>query len=243
MKPHKNFFGNFKPIVDGLLTKTHPDAYGKVVIAGGFLRDLYLKRKPKDIDIFFSGPRSSKAMFESLRDNNPKLFEGCEMKFYEQENYGGEGEDVKGNFAVYDLCKVKLACGLNVDIIATSRVWEEPWDLLAGHFDCSLNAVAYDGERLYTPNGVPHRDGTFYPLGGAFIDNQVTPERMARLVEKVPMGNFDAFKQFFTNEDWTKINKIKAEAVVKEVQPALQNAVVAADIAAQMVEDEAPLEF
>ncbi|AII27538.1 hypothetical protein Q21_gp62 [Vibrio phage VPp1] len=244
MEKRKHFFGNFKPIIDSLIKDVHPhrEHGGKVVVAGGFLRDLHLRRQPKDIDIFFSGPQSSQTIFKRIKEKNPELFKDCEHKFYSEENYGMEEEEVKGNFAVYDLVKVKLANGLSLDIIATQRVWEEPWELLANHFDCNLNALAYDGQTLFAPNGMPNKDGTFFPLGGAYIDNQVTKERMIRLVQKAPFGNFQAFSQFFPN-DWDEIleaRKKAQEVERKELAKAAQaEAAALAAVVPDIIQDEA----
>lgn len=250
MENRKHFFGNFKKIIDSLVVDTHPhnDTGGVVVVAGGFLRDLHLKRQPKDIDIFFSGPQSSMTIFKHLKENNPKLFKNCKHKFYCDENYGmEEGEEVKGNFAVYDLVKVELANGLNLDIIATQRVWEQPWELLANRFDCNLNALAYDGKTLFAPNGMPNKDGIFFPLGGAYIDNQVTKERMIRLIQKVPFGNFQAFSQFFPN-DWDEILEVRKKAQKAErrelAKAAQAEAAAMAAVVPDIIQDEAAqLEF
>lgn len=249
MEKRKHFFGNFKKIIDSLVVDTHPHSEngGVVVVAGGFLRDLHLRRQPKDIDIFFSGPQSSQTIFKHLKEKNPELFKDCKHKFYCEENYGMEEEEVKGNFAVYDLVKVELTNGLNLDIIATQRVWEQPWELLGNHFDCNLNALAYDGQTLFAPNGMPNKDGIFFPLGGAYIDNQVTKERMIRLVQKVPFGNFQAFSQFFPN-DWDEIleaRKKAQEAERKELAKAAQaEAAAMAAVVPDIIQDEvAQLEF
>lgn len=196
-----NKLGNMKPLFDSIV---NTGGAQHIVIAGGFLRDIHLGRKPKDIDVFFSGTPSSQTIFKRLRDNLPEFFNGCTTEFFTDEGYG----KVDGfEFGVYDVMKVKLKSGLQMDIIATRDVWEHPCELLAKNFDCNINALVYTKDGLLAPNGYPMDSNNFicYPLGGVYNGNPMTFDRMKHLIEKAPYAQWDSFQQFFSIEQWEQI--------------------------------------
>lgn len=201
--------GNFKGLLDQIVN-TNIRGVNYIVVAGGFLRDIMLNHQPKDIDIFFSGGKSSKEIVDYLKKQVP-MFEGCEVEFFSDKDYGGDDENPKGTFSVYDVSKLTLTNGIQVDVVAAASVWDDPYELLAKNFDCSINAIAYTKNGIITPNGNPCSGGIHYPLGGIYLGNPMTKERMEKLILKDVRGNWNAFKHLFKEDEWKYLMDIKTK--------------------------------
>ncbi|QEG09181.1 tRNA nucleotidyl transferase [Vibrio phage Phriendly] len=201
--------GNYVGLLDQIVNVQVKDVE-HVIVAGGFLRDLFLEQQPKDIDIFFSGGKSSRSIVLKLQEQIP-MFEGCEVEFFSDKDYGADEENPEGTFNVYDVSKLTLKNGLRVDVVASAHVWDDPYELLAKNFDCNINAIAYTKNGLITPNGKPMRGRVYYPLGGAYTDSPVTAERMEKLINKDLRGDWTSFKQFFAEKDWERMMQMRME--------------------------------
>lgn len=211
MIKHDTRLGNYQGLLDQIVN-LDVNGVDHVIVAGGFLRDLLLQQQHKDIDIFFSGGKSSKEVVDYLKKQVP-MFEGCKVEFFSDKDYGGDDENHKGTFAVYDVSKLTLTNGIQVDVVATASVWNDPYELLAKNFDCSINAIAYTKNGIITPNGIPVRGKTHYPLGGIYLGNPMTKERMEKLILKDVRGNWNAFKHFFKEGEWRHLMNVQTEAL------------------------------
>ncbi len=160
------------------------DVMGRdAVVAGGFIRDHMLGRQHKDVDVWCLGEVTPDMVIGKLEDGLPHMFKGIRV-----EDVTGDNEYEDREILLEQLLKVKLACGLSMDIIQRPEglVCWTPRDVIE-QFDLTVNALVVDpvflekSPCMYTKENEP-----VLPIDY----KNITPERLHKMQGYLPRHNF-----------------------------------------------------
>lgn len=126
------------------IQKIYPDA----VISGGYLRDLYYGKKPKDIDIFI--PFKENKIEETQEYKSLIAAIEVPLKKDEKDNQNQELEYTEGNMRDEVFLVTKFNNGeIECDIIHVKNNCDYVFDF----FDFSINQIQFDGKKVIASDG------------------------------------------------------------------------------------------
>ena len=135
----------------------------KHIVAGGYVRDMYLGVPPKDIDIFVKNVDDVEQLMKELR-----------VQYQSFPHY----EEIETN-RIRGVIKIGA-----IDIIGTSEAADTPLDQVMNHFDYNINQFVMIND---TPTFVGKSYGTLCRVGNTDIDKA----RVNHITEKARRANWN----------------------------------------------------